>query len=100
MATPLGGEFVVPLPGRSLSKMPSPSRKKIVGVLIRVTLSNWDRPVSLPGAPGGRSPVSGLPATPAGTLRESSRLKGTGGASFRSEERRVGKEGNARRSAG
>src|SRR5262245_25986379 len=61
--TPAGGLSGTPLPGRSFRKMPSLRRKKMVGVLTLVTSSNSDRPLSLLGALGGRSPVLSKLAT-------------------------------------
>src|SRR5215470_7763422 len=62
--------------------MASSSRRKIVGLLTRDTLSNCERPVSSGGALAGRSPVSGTPAAPAMpvVLRDSSSVVGGGGA--------------------
>src|SRR5262245_35461150 len=90
----------VGLPGISCSKHASSKRTKIVGLasvagpsgveVVKppfVTLSNADRPLSLGGALGGRSPVDGSPVgesgaegSPFGTACESSTSVGANSA--------------------
>lgn len=72
---PAGGESVVALPGRSLSKSASLTRRKTVGVLMKVMLSRSDEPVSSIGAVAGRLPESGVPGS---SRRESWTSNGVG----------------------